>query len=870
MATTNVGSVSMDLVLNKRNFDKEVKSSALGTQNAFSTSMKKIGGYIATAFSIAAITKFSKSSIDAASQMQSAWTGLKSIADGTGNSFSAAQKFINEYTKDGLVSVNEAVTSYKNLLSRGYDTTQIENTMTALKDSASFGRQASYDLGEAVVTATEGLKNENSILVDNAGVTKNVAKMWEDWAKAHNTTTAAMTQAQKIEAEYNGILEETRFQAGDAATYTKTFGGQVQGLKMAFNNLKVAVGQVIIPIANLFIPIINAALVAITNFFNGIKNLLSLFGLSFPSVVSKTSAGIESVGKSATDTASDIASTGSAAKKAAKQIQKAFAPIDEITTINTKSNSSSSSEDNLSSIPNTTSTANLDSSPITNEFNKTNGVIDEVINKFKELQKLFSVGFNIGFKGTSFDGIFESINNIKKSLQNIFTDSKVLNASNNWVNTVTTNLGKIIGSIAQIGTNIIDGLIGSINTYLTENTEIIKTHLINMFNISSEDIDIKGRLLESLGSISEIFTSDTAKKIGSDLIEMFANPIMSITELLSKFGRDMLDLIVTPISDNVDKIKKTIEGILEPVQTVTGTISDAFTHVGDSINKVYDEHMKPFFDSLKNGLSDTFSKFLDVYNQYFKPFVDETAKNIKNLWEQHLKPLWDNISEFIGVVIDHIKLVWEKWLKPLIDWCIQNILPKIVPILNTIKDVVFTVIGTITDVISGIIKMCTGIIQFIDGVFSGDWDKAWTGIKNIFKGIIDGLVSVFKLPFNLIIDGINGFLNGLNQIKIPDWVPFVGGKGFNIKPIQHLANGKYVERNNPQLAIIGDNTREGEIVTPESKIYDQVKRALNERNNVTNKQELAITIYHKYEDGKTIIQKVNQAQIDAGEILLMT
>ena len=87
--------------------------------------------------------------------------------------------------------------------------------------------------------------------------------------------------------------------------------------------------------------------------------------------------------------------------------------------------------------------------------------------------------------------------------------------------------------------------------------------------------------------------------------------------------------------------------------------------------------------------------------------------------------------------------------------------------------------------------------------------------------------------------------------------------------LSFLAQGGWVAANNPQLAVIGDNKREGEIVAPESKIRDQVKQAINEMGG-TGSQQLEITIYHKYEDGRTVIQKINQAQIDAGEVLLLT
>ena len=165
MAKESVGKVYVDLEVNDKNYDKQVNSKLKGTENAFSSTMKKVGGFIAGAFAVKQVVSFTKTCLDSASKVQSAFTGLNSIVQGTGNSFSQAQKFVEEYTKDGLVSIEETATAYKNLLARGYDTSQIEDVMTRLKDSAAFGRQASYDLGEAVVSATEGLKNENSILV---------------------------------------------------------------------------------------------------------------------------------------------------------------------------------------------------------------------------------------------------------------------------------------------------------------------------------------------------------------------------------------------------------------------------------------------------------------------------------------------------------------------------------------------------------------------------------------------------------------------------------------------------------------------------------------------------------------------------------
>lgn len=191
------GSVRIKADLNHSNFDRGM-SHMTKSVDKFSGTLKKAAGIIGAVFGVAAVVNFGKEAVKAASALNDAWMGLESIVAGQGRSFGKAKSFINDYISDGLVPLENAVTAYKNLAARGYSTEQIEKTLTALKDAAAFGRQASYSLGDAVSSATEGLKNENSILVDNAGVTKNVAKMWDDYAKSIGTTANNLTQAQKI------------------------------------------------------------------------------------------------------------------------------------------------------------------------------------------------------------------------------------------------------------------------------------------------------------------------------------------------------------------------------------------------------------------------------------------------------------------------------------------------------------------------------------------------------------------------------------------------------------------------------------------------------------------------------------------------
>lgn len=270
------GRLNFDTKIDTKGFSKGVNN--LGSQiNSLKSIVTKLGTAIGVTFAVSQVVAFGKASVTAANNTVNAFSGLESILNGQGRSYSQATKWIQDYVSDGLIPLQNAVTAYKNLAARGYDDTQIQQVLTALKDSSAYGRQASYSMGDAVQTATEGLKNENSILVDNAGVTKNVAKMWEDYAKSIGTTSAKLTQSQKIQAEVNGIMTETRFQTGDAAKVASTFSGQLSRLTFNFNELKVALGNILTSILQPVVAYLNTALEKITAY---VKTAASLLGFT--------------------------------------------------------------------------------------------------------------------------------------------------------------------------------------------------------------------------------------------------------------------------------------------------------------------------------------------------------------------------------------------------------------------------------------------------------------------------------------------------------------------------------------------------------------------------------------------------------------
>lgn len=170
-----------------------------------------------------------------------------------------------------------------------------------------------------------------------------------------------------------------------------------------------------------------------------------------------------------------------------------------------------------------------------------------------------------------------------------------------------------------------------------------------------------------------------------------------------------------------------------------------------------------------------------------------------------------------------------------------------------------------------VIQCFNGIITFIKGVFTGNWRQAWEGIKQILKGVWGGMVSIIKSPINGIISLINGMVRGIvsglnsairafNRIRIPSWVPGIGGKGINISTIStpripYLAQGTVVPPNREFMAVLGDNKREPEVVSPLSTMKQAFMEAMTEMGGMGGNSGGTIII-KQYLDGKQVAESV--------------
>ena len=152
----------------------------------------------------------------------------------------------------------------------------------------------------------------------------------------------------------------------------------------------------------------------------------------------------------------------------------------------------------------------------------------------------------------------------------------------------------------------------------------------------------------------------------------------------------------------------------------------------------------------------------------------------------------------IALLIAGLILAYNKveWFRNGVNAFFQGVSDVAVEVFNFVGGFIsgiFEGVWTnISNVFGSIKQIFTGFLDFITGVFTGDWSKAWQGLVDIFGGIFDGIVSIAKIPINNMIGLINGFIRGLNNIKVPKWVPGVGGKSFSIGELPYLAKGGHV------------------------------------------------------------------------------
>lgn len=337
-----------------------------------------------------------------------------------------------------------------------------------------------------------------------------------------------------------------------------------------------------------------------------------------------------------------------------------------------------------------------------------------------------------------------------------------------------------------------------------------------------QTIDTIGFIINGLFDSFNMVFADIWNLVVFPFLENF---VVSGLPLITQFATEVmatLEPLFTLVKDLFDRLWR------DAVAPALGLIMQIWTDCVDVLYEVWQEYGHPIFEAIREAISNTGQVFNDIWDQYIKPVFDTFMDVADRLWSNHIKPLLKHFLEF-GAKLTQVALdIYNHVILPLVSWFADTFGPRISGSLQVVTEA-FGAMGVfISSVIDAIILVLNGILDFVHTGFTQGWDKAWSNVGDIFKGVFNGIVQIAENAINYIIDSLNKL-----SFDVPDWVPLAGGKhfGFTLDHVRlpRLASGTVVPpRAGEFAAILGDNNREAEIVSPVGAMKQAFKEAMAE------------------------------------------
>ncbi len=950
------GSLIFDTKIDTVGFGKgtnTIKKQASGLKSAFLGLGKAIG----IAFGVSQLIKFGKQAINAASDLQE----VQNVVD---TAFGSMAYKMEQFADTAIESFGISKLAAKQTgstfmaMARGMglamdNSSDMAISLTALSaDMASF-----YNVSQDVAsTALKSVFTGETETLKQYGIVMTEANLQAfAMSQGIKKKISAMSQAEKVQLRYNYVMQQTALAQGDFARTSDSWANQTRVLSERWKEFLGIIGAGLMNVLTPMVKFLNTAMSYLISFATTAGKVLSTF-FNIKSAVGDTSAAISGVGASSEAASSGIEGIGNSAEKAAKKAKKSTSSIDDlnILTKNVADNAEGASD----ALGNMGGGGNygMDITPVVNEaetskFEKSIAALAKEIKKTAQIAATsFMDGFKEGLGEVNLDSITDHIRGIGGSLKDIFTDPKVQKAAEEWVKSTSKSLGKITGSMVSIGLTVAELFVGSIDKYLSQNSDFLKDKIVDIFDLSAKGREIYANFMVAVADIFTVFRGEKAKQIGADLIAIFVNSYLSITTLGMQFGNDILAAITNPIINNKESIKTALDNSLGIISEVVGSIKDFIENSFEAIKSAYDEYIAPAIEKFSSGFETIFTTIVDTYNDYFAPTFDAIAGKIDELINGPIADLVESAADTVGKLVDGIATLWDETIAPFLAWLWEKFAPGVSESIGDTADTFLELLGIVAGVVADLLDALGGIIDFIVGVFTGDWEKAWEGIKTFFDGIIrgikkiidpiatffkekfegawtnvkdafakvkewfterynditgifkniptwfkdkfteawtnvkdvfssggkvfdgikDGIADTFKTVVNKLIDGINrvlavpfnkinSMLNSIRSVSLDLGVtkisPFSGMWSYNplsVPSIPKLATGAVVPANYGEFAaILGDNKREAEVVSPLSTMKQALKEAMKEMGGGSGNINLTVNL-----DGQPIYQTV--------------
>ena len=690
------------------------------------------------------------------------------------NNANAMNMGVGEATKYGAV--------YSNLFSGFIKDTNKLSAYTAkmLQTSAVVAEGSGRSITDVMERIRSGLLG-NTEAIEDLGINVGVAMIesTEAFKKfANGQSWQQLDYQTQQQIRLMAILEQATAKYGD--TLSNSVNGSISLFKSLMKDSALNLGNAMLPIINAIMPVLNSFAMVLKNVTAKLAEFIALMFNKKATVkdgvggavgdmgnAMKDAAGgagdladaVDDAGDSAGGLADNLGDSAKNAKKAAKELLGLLG-FDEINILQKPKDDDAGGSGGGGGGGGKGGKGKgggggpfkdiLPEVELTDMNNQFKSIFDGLGDKLKGLFDLFKKGFDAAFRPEGIERIKAALERIKKTLEEIATDPRVVNAFNRMTEKIAYALGQIVGSLATIGVAIGVLLTESIANGLERQKERIIRALVALF-------DNVGNIAEAVGNIAQAFssafydviTSTGAVRIGSAIVSTILSLTSTMVEVGSKLAGSLFKGFEKVVVTSAPKISSMLQSLLDIVAPIFETIESVVDKFGDGLSSVYDEHVAPAIDSIANAFNGLIDIILILWEGSWKPFAEFLSNTFGISIETVADLLGGIILESLKLLADTIKLVADGFTA-FSDWCKEN---------KEIISTVANVIGTLATVWQGI-KLLSWAEQA--GGLAGAFELLSGKVSFIVSGIKDLGLALKALTFDKLVSfGETIYLNAL-------------------------------------------------------------------------------------------------------------
>ncbi len=770
------GKVVIDTALNNKGFTNGINSMKKQA-DGLTSSVKKLGAVMAAAFSVKALIDFGKQAVELGSNVAE----VQNVVD---VAFGELSYKMEEFADSAVQSFGMSQLAAKKTAStymamaKGMGISEDAASDMALSLTGLSGDIASfYNISQELAdTKLKSVFTGETETLKDLGVVMTQANL-QAYALSQGITKniSDMTQAELVGLRYNFVLEQTALANGDFARTSNSWANQTRILSMQWQEFMSVIGQAIIKFLTPLVKILNEIVSGLISMANTLNTFISSIFGGANTQMEQTRETVQDITSGIEQSVENQNALTEATENTAKAQKKMLAGFDEINKLGGASDSSQVGAAGAALLPASAASQKIELEVDTDSAENS---IERFLTSFLEIIEPLK------------NGVKEAFDAVKEPLDKLFGTFKGV-----WER------------IAKLGAPLKKWFDGDFTAFLQTFVSTVG--------------GIIGGLLETFNMVFG--------GIWSTIVEpCFKKFVEEILPMLTEFAGSVTTTIGT-LFEEVNKLFLILwkEGI-EPALVIIQEIWDG---LWTGVIETWEEYGEPIFAGIDEAITGTSETLENIWKTVIKPVWDEICKTVDELWREHIEPLWKKICEFVAELILAAEEIYNECILPIVNWVVEKLGPPVTKVINTITRICGELFGVIFDAVGDLVESLKGVIKFIKGVFTGDWEEAWEGIKQFFKGIWDSFYGLVQYPINKIIDGINylwdKLYGALRDVVngVGDAIGFLGDLigqdwGFEIPEeapkIPHLAQGAVIPPNREFMAVLGDQKSGYNIEAPEA------------------------------------------------------